>query len=43
MVVSASRVTAVAATLILLATAQNTPPKGEWRTYGGDKAGRNIN
>jgi glucose dehydrogenase/cytochrome c5 len=37
MVVSASRLTAVAAALILIATAQTAPPKGEWFTYGGDK------
>lgn len=37
MLVSTSRLTAVAATLILIATAQTTPPKGEWSTYGGDK------
>ena len=34
---SVSRLTGVAATLILIATAQTTPPKGEWFTYGGDK------
>src|SRR5271154_4464908 len=37
MVVSTSRLTAVAVTLILIATAQTIPPKGEWSTYGGDK------
>ncbi|MGP0070487.1 MAG: PQQ-binding-like beta-propeller repeat protein [Bryobacteraceae bacterium] len=39
MVVCTSRLaSAVAtATLILIATAQTMPPKGEWFTYGGDK------
>jgi len=37
MVVSGSRLAAVAVTFILIATAQTMPPKGEWFTYGGDK------
>jgi glucose dehydrogenase len=39
MVVSTSRLAGAAATvtLILVATAQTIPPKGEWFTYGGDK------
>src|ERR1700733_9894646 len=37
MVMSTSRLTAVAVTLILIATAQTIPPQGDWSTYGGDK------
>src|SRR5580658_814656 len=38
MLVSASRLTAAAAALILIASAQTIPQQGEWRTYGGDKS-----
>lgn len=38
MVLSMSRLTAVSAALILIASAQTIPPKGDWSTYGGDKA-----
>ncbi|HUA17853.1 MAG TPA: PQQ-binding-like beta-propeller repeat protein [Bryobacteraceae bacterium] len=37
MITSVSRLTGVAAVLILMATAQTAPQNGEWRTYGGDK------
>jgi quinoprotein glucose dehydrogenase len=37
MIMSVSRLAAAAASLILIASAQTAPPKGEWFTYGGDK------
>jgi quinoprotein glucose dehydrogenase len=37
MLVSVSRLVAASAALILIVGAQTPSPKGEWRTYGGDK------